>query len=235
MIREVMPAYSTTISPALITELEDVLKRFLTALYPPAPPKMTYEEFIDWADEDTLAEWVAKPGAEKGEVVMYCPASSRHQSLVGFLGAVLRLFVEMKKSGLIYTASFQMKLPTSGREPDLLFVAAEHLGQVKKTYLDGPADLAVEIISPESAARDRGDKFYEYARGGVPEYWLIDYETEWAEFYQLHGQRYHLVMEGREGKYTSAILPGFWLNIEWLWQDPLPPVFDIARALGLIK
>lgn len=234
MIREVMPAYSTNVSPALWTELEDVLKRFLTALSPPAPLKMTYEEFIEWADEDTLAEWVTKPGADKGEVVMYCPASSRHQDIAGFLGTVLRLFVENKQGGVIRIAPFQMKLPTSGREPDLLFVAAEHLGRVKRTYLDGPADLTVEIISPESAARDRGDKFYEYARGGVPEYWLIDYETEWAEFYQLYGQRYHLVMEGREGKYTSAILPDFWLNIEWLWQDPLPPVLDIARTLGLV-
>lgn len=235
MIREVMPAYSTNVSPALITELEDVLKRFLTALYPPAPFKMTYEEFIDWADEDTLAEWVAKPGAEKGEVVMYCPASSQHQKIAIFLGTTLHLFVEAKKLGVIYTAPFQMKLPTSGREPDLLFVATEHLGRVKKTYLDGPADLAVEIISPESAARDRGDKFYEYARGGVPEYWLIDYEMQWAEFYQLHGPRYHLALEGHEGKYTSSALPGFWLNIEWLWQDPLPLVLDIARTLELIQ
>lgn len=166
--------------------------------------------------------------------MVYCPASSRHQRIAVFLGTTLHLFVEAKESGVIYTAPFQMKLPNSGREPDLLFVANEHLERVKKTHLDGPADLAIEIVSPESIGRDRGDKFYEYARGGVPEYWLLDYEMEWAEFYQLQGQRYHLVMEGHEGKYTSAVLPGFWLDIEWLWQDPLPPVREIARILDLL-
>ncbi len=234
-VREVAPTYWTNVSPALWMELTDVLKRFLAELSPPAPLKMTYEEFIEWADEDTLAEWVAKPGAEKGEVIMYCPASSRHQRIAVFLGTVLHLFAEAKKSGVIYTAPFQMKLPTSGREPDLLYVAAEHVSRIQKTHLNGPADLAVEIISPESAARDRGEKFYEYARGGVPEYWLIDYETEWAEFYHLDGRRYRLAMEGREGTYTSAVLPDFWLNIEWLWQDPLPPALEIACTLGLIE
>jgi Uma2 family endonuclease len=37
---------------------------------------------------------------------------------------------------------------------------------LKETYLDGPADLVVEIVSPDSVGRDRGDKFYKYAQGG---------------------------------------------------------------------
>ena len=42
------------------------------------------------------------------------------------------------------------------REPDILFVGKERKHLFKKTYLDGAADLAVEIISPESIGRDRG-------------------------------------------------------------------------------
>ncbi len=125
--------------------------------------KMTYEEFLAWADEDTLAEWV------DGEVMMTSPASYRHQDTADFLVSVLRPFVEIHQLGIVCSAPFQMKLE-HGREPDLLFVAQEHLGRLKETYLDGPADLVVEIVSPESVARDRGDKFYEYSRGGVPEY-----------------------------------------------------------------
>jgi Uma2 family endonuclease len=84
-----------------------------------------------------------------------------------------------------------MKLAQSGREPDLLFVAQTNLERLKETYLDGPADLVVEIVSPEGVGRDRGVKFYEYAQGGVPEYWLIDPQTEWAEFYRLEEGHYH--------------------------------------------
>lgn len=217
---------------------EEVLAQLattLTMLLPVAPPQMTYVEFLEWADEDTLAEWIALPGADElGVVAMTSPASDKHQDLSGFLGSVLRTFVETHHLGIVRCAPFQMKLE-HGREPDLLFIATAHLDRLQKTYLDGPADLVIEIISPESISRDRGAKFYEYARGGVPEYWLIDPEAQWAEFYQLHGRRYHLAMEGGKGKYASAVLPDFWLQIEWLWQDPLPPVLDIARALKLIQ
>jgi Uma2 family endonuclease len=187
-------------------------------------PQMTYEEFLAWADEDILAEWV------DGEVVMYTPASKRHQDISGFLFEVLRTYVRSRHLGEVIQAPFQMKLE-QGREPDLLFVANEHLGRLKETYLDGPADLAVEVVSSESEGRDRGEKFYEYERGGVSEYWLIDPQARRTEFYQLEEGRYRVAFSGREGKYDALVLPNFWLQVEWLWQDPLP---HPLRALGEI-
>jgi Uma2 family endonuclease len=208
---------------------ESLRQRLLEMLLPStALRKMTYEEFLAWADEDTLAEWV------DGEVVMYSPASRRHQLLVGFLEKVLGMFVEQCNLGIVLSAPFQMRLADLGREPDLLFVAVDHLDRLKETHLDGPADLVVEIVSPESAGHDRGDKFYEYARGGVPEYWLIDPDMEWAEFYQLERERYRVAFSGKEGRYDARVLPGFWLRVEWLWQEPLPKVLDVLRELGLI-
>ncbi|MEA3340129.1 MAG: Uma2 family endonuclease [Chloroflexota bacterium] len=191
-----------------------------------ARQKMTYEEFLAWANEDTLAEWV------DGEVVMYSPASRRHQSIAGFLTSVMRSFVEQHDLGIVLNAPFQMKLE-HGREPDLLFVASGHLARLKETYLDGPADLVIEIISPESVARDRGTKFYEYAQGGVAEYWLIDPQVEWIEFYRLGEVGfYETVFSGREGVCHSEALPGFWLRVEWLWQKPLPAVEDVLLEVG---
>jgi len=125
-----------------------------------------------------------------------------------------------------------MKLAHSGREPDLIFVATANLHRLQATYLDGPADLAVEIISPESVGRDRGEKFYEYEQGGVPEYWLIDPQTQRAEFYRLVEGRYRLAFESKEGEYRSLVLPDFWLRVEWLWQDPLPNVEDVLLEIG---
>jgi Uma2 family endonuclease len=103
------------------------------------------------------------------------------------------------------------------------------LDRLKGTYLEGPEDLVVEIISPESAGRDRGDKFYEYREAGIPEYWLIDPTLQQAEFYHLDAQgRYQLVPPDGEGIYHSRALPGFWLRVDWLWQEPMP---DVVRAL----
>lgn len=89
-------------------------------------------------------------------------------------------------------------------------------------------------VPPESIGRDRGEKFYEYARGGVPEYWLIDPEARWAEFYRLTGEHYRPSLAGAEGEFRSDVLPGLRLRVEWLWQRPLPRVVDVLRELGVL-
>ncbi len=190
-----------------------------TTARPPREAKMTYEQFLNWADEDTLAEWV------DGEVVMNSPVSLRHEEITNFLIGVLSEYARLHALGTVLGGPFQMKLANSGREPDVLFVATAHRDRLKATYLDGPAHLVVEVISPESAGRDRGDKFYEYRDAGIPEYWLLDPRVEQAEFYQLDPQgRYQLVAPDQAGIYHSRTLPGFWLRVAWLWQDPPPSV-----------
>jgi len=189
------------------------------------PQKMTYEEFLEWADEDTWAEWV------DGEVIMLSPASPEHQNLCGFLGTVLRLY-EVRGLGMVLSAPLAMRLE-HGREPDLLFVATEHLDRLYSGGLQGPADVVVEIVSQDSLERDRGAKFVEYEAGEVREYWLIDPIREWAEFYRLDDRgRYETIFAAREGVYHSVVIPGFWLRVEWLWQEPLPVVEDVLLEVG---
>lgn len=96
--------------------------------------------------------------------------------------------------------------------------------------MDGPADLAIEIVSPESVLRDRGAKYAEYEAGGVREYWIIDAEARRADFFVLDGEgRYQRASPDDGGKYASAVLPGFWVNIGWLWQSPLPSVRSVLK------
>src|ERR687884_2191799 len=191
-----------------------------------SPAKMTYEEFLAQADEDVPAEWV------DGEIILMSPASQRHQVLGDFLTALLRFFVEAKRLGSVRSAPFQMKLATrpSGREPDVLFISGDRLDRLKEMYLDGPADLAVEIISTDSRARDRGEKFYEYEQGGVREYWLIDPLRKQAEFYLLGDNNlYQLASVGEDGKFHSVVLKGLYLKVDWLWQEPLPPLLFVLK------
>lgn len=197
---------------------------------PSSPGKMSYEAFLAWADEDTRAEWV------DGEVIRLSPASNRHQNLSDFLTALLRHFVEAHELGVVLSAPFQMKLGPEGpgREPDVLFVAAEHLDRLKDNHLDGPADLAVEIISPESRARDRGDKFYEYEQVGIREYWLIDPIRKQAEFYSLGEDGIYTAVPLEDGLFRSGVLPGLVLEVAWLWQEPLPRLLHVLKAWGLV-
>jgi len=190
-------------------------------------PRMSFEEFLEWADEDTLAEWV------NGEVIMSSPAGKKHQKIDIFLERIVGFYVEHRQLGEIMTPPFHMKLSKSSREPDLLFVKQDHLSRLKETYLDGPADMVVEIISPESIGRDRGEKFYEYEQAGIPEYWLIDPDKKRAEFYVLNPEGdYDLVKSGSKEKFDSRILPGFWLKVEWLWMEPLPSVLRIVAEIA---
>lgn len=46
--------------------------------------------------------------------------------------------------------------------------------------------------------------------------------------------RYRVVLSGAEGVYRSEVMPGFWLLVEWLWQEPLPKILDVLRELGIV-
>jgi Uma2 family endonuclease len=194
---------------------------------PPEPP-VSYQEFLDWADEDVRAEWI------DGEIHLMSPASDRHQDISRFLTSLLSLFVEGgTASALVRPAPFQMKLER-GREPDLLVIRDEHRDRIRESYLEGPADLAVEIVSSESAARDRGEKFSEYEDGGVEEYWIIDPIREQLEVYHLEDGRYRGIFLGQDGRAESVVLDGLWVKAEWFWQDPLPRVMDVASEVGIV-
>ncbi len=196
----------------------------------PAGPYITYEEFFDWTDEDTHAEWV------DGEIVMPSPATEKHQETVGFLYEVLRIYMRVKNAGRVFQAPFQMKLPGkhgSGREPDLVFIAKNNLSRLETGLIRGPGDIVIEVVSLESVERDRVDKYKEYAAGGVPEYWLIDVTIGEAEFYCLDANnQYQRVPIDHEGKFHSQILPDFWLKPEWLWEAPLPEPEDILFEIA---
>jgi len=192
------------------------------------PPggKVTYEQFLEWLDENTFAEWV------DGEVAPMSAASAQHQDISGFLGALLRLYAEEHTAGMALAAPFPMRLSRirRGRTPDLMFIAKEHLTQLKPNFLDGPADCVIEIASPDSALGDRGTKYGEYEASGVREYWVLDPEAKRADFFVLDSEkRYQRATPDAEGRYDSAALPGFWINVGWLWHPFLPPIRQVLK------
>ncbi len=191
---------------------------------------ISYERFLETVGEDVRAEWV------EGKIFKMSPPSDRHQNISRFLSALLSHYAEAFDLGAVRPAPFQMKTGEAlpGREPDILFVAQANLERLKKNRLEGPADVAVEIISPESRARDRGEKFYEYEGGGVREYWLIDPDREQAEFYRLDARGFYQLVPLENGAFESDVLPGLRLEAVWLWQEPLPTLLSILKIWKLI-
>lgn len=201
----------------------------------PSPGATTLEEFLRITDEDAWVEWA------NGEVIALSPASNRHQDIADFLISILRPFVQRHDAGWVRTAPFLMLLPEldRAREPDLLFVRRENLDRVRETRVEGPADLVVEIISPESLARDRGEKFAEYEAAGVEEYWLIDPDRQQLEVQVLEAgegetKRYRPIALESDGTIRSRVLEGFFLRPQWLFEPPLPDTLEVAAELGLL-
>jgi len=121
----------------------------------------------------------------------------------------------------------------NGREPEVFFLANEHLHRLKEVFLEGPADLVVEIVSPESRKRDLITKLAEYQAAKIPEYWLINPLKSEVRLYHLdpHGKYQQQALDS-EGKYHSQVLQGFWLRSTWFWQPRLPAVQTALLQIG---
>ena len=163
------------------------------------------------------------------------PVSPRHQQIAIFLTALFQHFCEQRRAGVVLAGPAQMKVGDVAREPDVMVLTAEHADRVRPSFVEGPADLVVEIVSPESRGRDRGDKYYEYEQAGVREYWLVDPQRRRAEFYRLaENGVYELLRADERGRFESRVLPGLWIDVEWLWQEPLPPLLGVLKQWGLV-
>ena len=103
--------------------------------------------------------------------------------------------------------------PGKYREPDLVFMAAAHRQRQHEQYWDG-ADLVIEVVSPDDPERDWVVKRQEYARAGIPEYWLVDRRSRMItvlclgnDGYELHGNF------GAGQQATSVVLAGFAVDV----------------------
>jgi len=194
---------------------------------------MSYEAYLEWADENTHAEWV------NGEVILFIPAKYTHQVVVGFLYELLSLFTRLFNLGQVHIASLGMRLANSQREPDILFVLNKNLNRLTNDGLEGPADLVIEIISDDSIRRDRDDKFQEYSQAGIPEYWIIDprREKNRADFYHLNEKGLYTLFATEDDKWVnSTIIPGFRLKPAWVWQaNELNPLTCALEIEGMAE
>lgn len=187
---------------------------------------VSFEDFLNLYAEQH-AEWLM------GKVILVVTNNTLHQQIQTLLVTLLNLFVSYRGLGRVLSAGVPMFISDDlpAREPDILVILNEHLGRLKQNRLEGPADIAVEIVSPESTRRDRGDKFEEYERIGVQEYWLIDPIRQDAELWMCsdHGY-YERIPRDAQGRLTSAVLPGFALDPALLWRDA-PPTGDEVMHL----
>lgn len=192
-----------------------------------APEIISFQEFLKQF-EGQYAEWLM------GKVEVYVSNNDKHQELLGFLVLLLGYYLGITKIGIFRLAGLPMYISDhqSARQPDLMIILNDHLDRLTPNYLNGPADICVEIVSPESAERDYGAKFVEYEAAGVREYWLIDPLRQRAEFHHLTGDGvYHRLPLDGMGRLVSNLLPGFVLNPAILWTESLPDGLQVIEMV----
>jgi Uma2 family endonuclease len=115
-------------------------------------------------------------------------------------------------------------------EPDLMVVREENVGRMKDRYLDGPADWVIEIASEDDPQFEQREKLPRYREAHLPEIWLIDRFAELVRVETLasHGYRSMVLHEGR---LVSTVVPGFWIETDWLWRPKLPSTADCLRTI----
>lgn len=178
---------------------------------------------LTYADLASLPEDGKRYELHEGEVFVTAAARLDHQEFALNLARMLEDFVKPRKLGKVYQAVDVYFAEDTTYTPDLVFVPTKRAHLRLRKFIRGAPDLIVEIVSPTTEVRDRGIKFQDYARYGVPEYWILDAAARTAEVYVLRGTNYELRARfGEKDTLRSEVLPGLEIPLAEVWPEPLP-------------
>ncbi|HZF12278.1 MAG TPA: Uma2 family endonuclease [Thermoanaerobaculia bacterium] len=165
-------------------------------------PYITYEELSRLPGDGHRYELF------DGEAYVSPSPSLWHQDVL--ISLFLAFHPAAQGVGRVYIAPMDVVLaPATAPQPDLVVVLDEN-ASILKDVIRGVPDLVLEVLSPSTAAMDRGLKMETYARHGVPEYWLVDRERQAIEIYRLDraAGAYRLAQTCRRGdQATTPLLP----------------------------
>lgn len=165
----------------------------------------------------TLADFLAIPAARRfheildGELRVKPMPSAQHAHAQRKLGALLDPYSE--RAGRDAESSFwivteaEILLP-AGRQPVRPDLAAWRRARMPKLPDRFPVELVpdwvCEVVSKEDPRRDTVIKRADYARAGIPHYWLLDLRTESATALKLTPEGYVVAAQAQRGDELRA-------------------------------
>ncbi len=188
-------------------------------------PFVTEEDFYRDATEDSDWEYL------DGRIVMHSPASKWHEDRFRFLLTLLSGYLDERGGAVVLGSRYPMRLDARwSPEPDLLVVRDERRHLLGTNRLEGPADLVIEIASDSDPGLDVREKLPRYRAAGIDEIWLVNpfEQIVLAEVREPDGYAARRLAAGR---LTSRVVPGFWIEVGWLWQERLPSTLACLREM----
>ncbi len=171
----------------------------------------------DWSENDYLAlDTKRLVELIDGRLDVLPMPTFLHQDIVLHLADVLRAFVRGRRLGKVTIAPMPVHIRhKTFREPDVLFVPIEQQVKATDNFVQS-AGIVIEIVSPgpESHKRDYQDKRADYAQLKIPEYWIVDPQTERITVLILKGKQYRIHGEFVPGQQaTSVFLDGLEVDV----------------------
>ena len=151
----------------------------------PAPqPITTIEELLALPDDGLRHELL------DGEHVVTPAPRPRHERAVLELFSQLRSAVSGRVDLEVFGSRADIRLsPGTLVQPDLFIVLSNPKHRFQD-WADAPTPLlAIEVLSPGTAAHDRGKKRRLYLEAGVEEYWIVDLDARVVERWRTGDER----------------------------------------------
>lgn len=149
----------------------------------------------------------------EGELFVSRAPGLPHQVVSGNIFYELKKYLDANPIGQVIATPGLVFSEYNGVIPDIVFFTHERGSAIiAGVRLIAAPDIVIEILSPgrENIARDRIAKRQLYAKHGVNEYWILDYENRVVEIYRLQAGSLDLASTMRdEDQITSPLLPGF--------------------------
>ena len=158
----------------------------------PAAPQdvTTLEEFFSLPEDNTRRHELLD-----GVYVVSPPPSYRHQRVVMELYLRLTPALDRRPDLLLFPVLGDIVLgPRTVVQPDLFVIPKPASRDVQWRDVGRPV-LAIEVLSPSTAVRDRGIKRQLYQEAGVPEYWIIDIDSRLVERWRPGDERPQILRE----------------------------------------
>ena len=168
-----------------------------------------------------------------GVIYIASPDTKRSNAIGFFIAYLLEGYTTAKNlGGFTFISRFACKITDlRAPEPDAGYVRPERLHLVHEGHMDGGPDIAVEVVSRDSRSRDYGEKRELYEAAGVMEYWIVDPLQRRVEFLRLQEGRYELVPLENNNLFRSQVIPGLWLNVDWLLAKPVPRAYSCLEQV----
>jgi Uma2 family endonuclease len=139
-----------------------------------------------------------------------------HQLILYCFAKLLEAHSQQHAPGVILPSGMRIRLAKGQfRDPDVVYMKAANAARRHNEFWDG-ADLVMEVVSAGAKDRERDweIKPREYARAGIPEYWIVDPERQLIRVLTLRGRNYRLHSDFGPGERASSVLlPGFEVDV----------------------